>query len=155
MQKLKVLIVEDNKVNRKLLENALKDEVFEKKSAENGHEALRCYREWKPDIILLDILLPLVSGYSVLQEIRIKERDMSTIIIITSGLTFKQDIIDCAKLGIHGYLVKPINFRELSGKILEYYSKGYPGKTMTTDELIKIIKDKTEAEDQPAEIRQQ
>ncbi len=148
MEKIKVLIVEDHKVTQKLFDFALQDDLFEKRSAENGQEALDHYREWKPDVILLDILLPVVSGYSVLKEIRQKEQDESTVIVITSSLMSKQDIMDCAKYGIHGYLVKPINFKEIGIKVVEYFIKAHPEKATEVAGLIKILKDKTEPEDQ-------
>ncbi len=145
MQKIKALIVDDHKVTQKLLENALQDEIFEKKIAEDGKFALDYYREWKPDVILLDILLPIISGYSVLKEIRIKDNDKSTAIIIVSSLIAKEDIMDCAKLGIQGYIVKPINFKEICRKVLECFMKAYPDRATEAAELVKLIKDKPEA----------
>jgi CheY-like chemotaxis protein len=148
MDKIKVLIVEDHKVTQKLFDNALQNDIFEKKVAENGLEALDHYREWKPDVILLDILLPVVSGYTILKEIRKKEKDASTAIVITSSLISKEDIMDCVKLGIQGYLIKPINFKELSHKVLEYFIKAYPERATEVSELIKLCKDNPEAEGQ-------
>ncbi len=148
MEKIKVLIVEDHKVTQKLFDKALQDDIFEKKIAENGQDALDHYREWKPDVILLDILLPVVSGYTILKEIRQKDKDASTAIIITSSLISKEDIIDCVKLGIQGYLVKPINFKEMSHKVLEYFIKAYPERITGVAELIKLCKGNPESEDQ-------
>lgn len=148
MQKIKVLIVEDNKVSQKLLDHALQSDMFEKQFAENGSSALDCYREWKPDIILLDLLLPVISGYSMLKEIRIKDNDKSTAIIITSSLMSKEDITDCAKLGIQGYIVKPIDVKGIGRKVLEYFMKAYPDRATEAVELFKLVKNKQEAEDQ-------
>ena len=148
MDKIKVLIVEDHKVTQKLFDNALQNDIFEKKVAENGQEALNHYREWKPNVILLDILLPVVSGYTILKEIREKNKDVSTAIVITSSLMSKEDIMDCVKLGIQGYLIKPINFKEISHKVLEYFIKAYPERATEVAELIKHCKDKPNAEDQ-------
>jgi DNA-binding response OmpR family regulator len=145
MQKIKALIVDDHKVTQKLLDHALQDDIFEKMIAEDGKFALDYYREWKPDVILLDILLPVISGYSVLKEIRIKDNDKSTAIIIISSLIAKEDIMDCAKLGIQGYIVKPINFKEICRKVLECFMKAYPDRATEAAELVKLIKDKPEA----------
>jgi len=142
MQKIKALIVDDHKVTQKLLDHALQDDIFEKMIAEDGKFALDYYREWKPDVILLDILLPVISGYSVLKEIRIKGNDKSTAIIVVSSLMAKEDVMDCAKLGIQGYIVKPINFKEICRKVLECFMKAYPERATEAVELIKLIKDK-------------
>lgn len=118
-EKLKLLVVEDNKINLKQYEKKISDRIFEKALAEDGESATKKYEEWKPDIILLDLMLPCKSGYNLLKEIR--EEDPSTAIIVVSSLDSKEDILACAKLGIEGYLVKPVNFSELNLKILEYY----------------------------------
>ncbi|MDD5232145.1 MAG: response regulator [Syntrophales bacterium] len=136
-EKLKVLIVEDHRVTQKLFDTSLNSKIFEKKFAFNGEEALALYREFKPDIILLDIMLPVVSGYAVLKEIREKEEDKSTVIIISSSLLSRQDIMDCARMGIQGYMIKPLNFRELAQKILEYYAKSLPERSQVVARVLK------------------
>jgi len=145
MEKIKILVVEDHKVSQKLLDHALQDEVYDKRFADNGQAALDNYREWKPDIILLDLLLPVVSGYSMLKEIRIKEKDTSTAIIVISSLMSKEDIMDCVKLGIQGYIVKPINVKEIGRKVLEHFIKAYPARATEAVELFKLVKSKQEA----------
>ncbi|MBF0224993.1 MAG: response regulator [Desulfobacterales bacterium] len=82
MEKIKILIIEDSTLFRALYDEILYDDVFEKKFAENGEDGLILYQEWKPDIILLDMVLPIMSGYSVLKEIRTKLKDISTTIIV-------------------------------------------------------------------------
>ena len=135
IEKLKILIVEDHKMTRKLLDLALKEDVFEKYFAENGQAALGCYETWKPDVILLDIMVPVMSGYTVLKKIRKKETAMKTTIIVMSGLSAKQDIMDCMNWGIQGYLVKPINFKELAPRILEHHKAAHPGKAQEISQL--------------------
>jgi DNA-binding response OmpR family regulator len=79
------------------------------------------YREFKPDIVVTDLMLPFKSGYNLLKEIR--KEDPATALIVVSSLDSKEDVLACAKLGIEGYLVKPVNFAELNLKILESYGK--------------------------------
>jgi DNA-binding response OmpR family regulator len=135
-EKLKILIVEDHRVTQKLFDTSLDSNIFEKKFAFNGEEALALYRSWRPDIILLDIMLPVVSGYAVLKEIREKEEDKSTVIVISSSLLSRQDIMDCARLGIQGYMIKPLNFRELGSKVIEYYSQSVPERAGVVSRLL-------------------
>lgn len=120
-EKLKLLIVEDNKVILKQYASKISATIFESQFAEDGESATKRYLEWKPDIILLDLMLPYKSGFSLLKEIR--EEDPATVIIVTSGLDTKDDILICAAVGIQGYMVKPVNVKTLNEKILEYYGK--------------------------------
>ena len=68
MDKLKILIVEDDKILLALYDEFLVNDVFEKQLITNGKEGLEVYKSWKPDIIVLDIMLPLMSGYMVLKK---------------------------------------------------------------------------------------
>ena len=120
-EKLKVLVAEDNRIDLKQYENRLSERIFEKAFAADGEIATKKYREFKPDILVMDLMLPLKSGYNLLKEIR--QEDTSTAIVVVSGLDSKEDILACAKLGIEGYLLKPVNFGGLNLKILEGYGK--------------------------------
>lgn len=133
-ERLKLLVVEDDRISRKQYENRLSERIFEKAFAEDGESAAKKYREFKPDILVTDLMLPCKSGYNLIKEIR--EEDPSTAVIVVSGLDSKEDIVACAKLGIEGYLVKPVNFRDLNAKILEYYGK----KGGDTAEIAAIFK---------------
>ncbi len=120
-EKLKLLVVEDNKVEMKQYENRLSERIFEKAYAQDGEMGTKQYREFKPDILIMDLMLPCKSGYNVLKEIRAE--DSSTAVIIVSSLDSKEDILACAKLGIEGYLLKPVKFSDLNAKILDCYGK--------------------------------
>ena len=130
-EKLKLLVVEDSKVILNQYENKMSKIIFETQFAEDGESASKRYLEWKPDIILLDLMLPYKSGFNLLKEIR--EEDLSTVIIVTSGLDTKEDILSCAAIGIQGYMVKPVNLRMLNMKILEYYAKMSAGHSKTAE----------------------
>ena len=122
-ERLKILIAEDDLSAQLLYDKGLSDEVFEKRFARDGEKALEEYRSWKPDIMLLDIMMPVMSGYLLLKEIREKHKDDSTVIIMASSLSGEEDVRDCIKLGIQGYIVKPFKHKELTDKILQYYSQ--------------------------------
>ncbi len=64
------------------------------------------------------MLLPEMSGYSVLQEIRQSFKDHSTTVIVQTTLSGKDDVMECVKLGIQGYIIKPPDPDETAGKIL-------------------------------------
>jgi DNA-binding response OmpR family regulator len=119
--RLKLLVVEDDKMTRRLYEMKLSNQIFEIRFAEDGEQASKTYRDWKPDVLILDLMLPCKSGYTLLKEIRAEDA-VTTVVIITT-LASKEDIRNCAALGIQGYIVKPVNFGELNGKIIDCYGK--------------------------------
>jgi DNA-binding response OmpR family regulator len=145
MDKLKILIAEDDKTTQRLYDSFLVDDVFEKNYAKSGQEALELYSSWQPDIILLDLMLPTLSGYSLLRILREEKQDKLTPIIISSSLSSKEDVMGCAKLGIQGYLAKPVQWKEIGFKILEFYGKGSPEKAGRTTELKKKLEEGVEA----------
>jgi len=104
MNKLKVLIAEDEVSVQKLYDKGLTDDIFEKRFTSNGVEALEAYETWSPHIIILDIFMPIMTGYTVLQKIRQEFKDTSTAIMICTALAQDEHIKDCLKLGIHDTL---------------------------------------------------
>ena len=86
------------------------------------------------------MVLPVMSGYSVLQEIRQSFKDHSTTVIIQTTLSDKDDVMACVKLGIQGYIIKPPDPDETAGKILEYYEKADPEKAMVAQAELERLK---------------
>ncbi len=126
--KLKVLIAEDSRTFHKFIGASLSDDLYEKRFVTDGEEALREYREWKPDVVLLDIMMPAVSGFSVLKEIRKEEHysQNKTAVIMLTGMSDADSIKDCAKLGIQGYIVKPFKAPEIAQRVEEAYRVLHP-----------------------------
>ena len=130
---LKILAAEDEAVTRQLIRIGLKDEEqFELRVAVDGEEALVEYKKFHPDIILLDIMMPQMNGYKVLQEIRSTLADHTTTIIMLSSVSSKDEIVACLKLGIQGYIVKPFQAKTLAETMVAYHRKAKsPGKPAT------------------------
>jgi DNA-binding response OmpR family regulator len=126
MNKLKLLIVEDDRSLLELYNVAIPDSIFEKRLADTGAKAIEAYVDWKPDIILLDIMLPDRSGFSLLEEIRTTREDKITAIIMSTSLDRKSDIDKCRDLDIQGYIVKPFDHKIIARDIIDFYSKSYP-----------------------------
>jgi CheY-like chemotaxis protein len=120
MSEIKTLLVDDDKSVQALYDKGLENTVFTKRFAGNGKEALEIYSAWHPDVVVLDIVMPVMAGYSVLQEIRSKREDKSTIIIMATSSTDSQDIRDCITLGVQGYIIKPFKLKEIGDTILHY-----------------------------------
>jgi DNA-binding response OmpR family regulator len=152
--KIKILIVEDDHSTRLLYDRGLFNEIFDKKMAVSGKESIRVYDEWRPDIILLDIYLPEMSGFQVLKEIRTTIEDKKTTIVMATSLSDKEDVLSCMKLGIDGYIIKPFSCSEIGVKILDYYAKKEPERVRKVEALcreiakqsqVKLLLDKSKA----------
>jgi len=102
----KILIIEDEKILSDLLEKKLKDEGYETSLAEDGEEGIKKVKEEKPDLILLDIVMPKKGGFEVLEEMRKfpETKDIPVIIISNSGQPV--EISRALELGVKDYLVK-------------------------------------------------
>jgi DNA-binding response OmpR family regulator len=126
MDKIKILVVEDDQHTLQLYDRGLFNQVFDKKMVTSGKDALVVYDEWHPDIILLDIYLPEMTGYQVLKVIRNNIEDSKTTIVMATALSGTEDVMSCLKLGVEGYIIKPFPFREIAAKVLGYYEKKEP-----------------------------
>ena len=103
---MKLLIVEDEVALAKVLEEKFKKEKYEVKVAGDGMEALEAVPKFKPEIILLDLLLPKKGGLEVLEELK-KSGDWKNIpVIVLSNLDDDQNIKKAMKLGAVDYFVK-------------------------------------------------
>ncbi|MDJ0736703.1 MAG: response regulator [Nostocaceae cyanobacterium] len=109
----RILLVEDNNVNRMLLSDYLGYCKYNVKDLPDGDAFFPTVYQFQPDLILLDLKLPGIDGYFLLEEIK-KKPDLSNIpIIIVSGLAFKADREEAMKLGASRYFVKPLNLNDL------------------------------------------
>lgn len=114
MADLRVLLVEDEQSFVEALDVALTREGFTVESALDGREGLRMFREWGPDLILLDLMLPQVAGLDVLRRIR----EESTVpVIVVSAKDAEADVVAALELGADDYLTKPYSVRELVARI--------------------------------------
>ncbi|WP_169342534.1 PAS domain-containing hybrid sensor histidine kinase/response regulator [Anaeromusa acidaminophila] len=116
-QRPKVLLVDDEKVNCELLTQLLRPLGFETRCARHGQAALELYESWKPDLMLLDMRMPIMDGHEVLKRIRLKEEQMPIIAVTASSFyDERRKIFD---EGANDYLSKPFREGELLNKIKE------------------------------------
>lgn len=121
-EKLKILIAEDEEVTRQLVQIAFKDgEQFEARVVNDGEQALAIFKEWQPDIVLLDIMMPHMNGFTALKAIRQTLKDTATTVIMVSSVSDKQEIVACVKLGIQGYVLKPFEVKNLAETVVGYH----------------------------------
>ena len=105
----RLLVVDDNKVNRLLLTRSLEQQGHSVASAENGRIALETLRREAFDLVLLDMEMPEMNGFQVLEQLKgdLQLRDVP--VIVTSSLEGIDNVVRCIELGAEDYLPKPVN----------------------------------------------
>ena len=109
----KVLIAEDNQPGAELLEAYLAETPHDTRIAHNGEEAVKLVAEWKPDVILLDVMMPKLSGFEVCKQIRANPATRHIGVLMVTALDQPADIDRAVDLGADDFLTKPINKTEL------------------------------------------
>ena len=109
----RILIADDNPQNAELLEAHLDGTGYETRIAANGDETLLAAREWKPDVVLLDVMMPKMSGFEVCKRLRADAATKGIGVLIVTALDQVTDIERAVEVGTEDFLTKPINKTEL------------------------------------------
>jgi DNA-binding response OmpR family regulator len=131
-----ILIVEDDEVIMGTLAYNLSRQGFGVKGATTGAEALRLARKMRPDLILLDVMLPGESGIEVCE--RIRERDQDVVIVMVTAKDAEEDKIRGFEAGADDYVTKPFSMKELVARInanLKRSETGQRGKVLEAGDL--------------------
>jgi two-component system sensor histidine kinase/response regulator len=119
-QRPKVLIVDDELFNIDYLQQELEECNYDLITATNGRDALDQIRNEKPDLVLLDLMMPVVDGFAVLRQVK-ADPDLREIpIIIISAANNSRSVVKGIKLGAEDYITKPINEKFLLQKVREF-----------------------------------
>jgi CheY-like chemotaxis protein len=102
----RILLVEDDRFLRRACEVSLRQRGFVVTTAADGEEALRKVRAEVPDLILLDLLMPKMTGTQVLKALRAEEATKEIRVLILSNSSREQDVEEIKTLGVSGYFVK-------------------------------------------------
>lgn len=112
----RILIADDDPLLRALLVHRLAGEGYQVTTVENGSEALAAITEQRPDLVVLDALMPVMDGFEVLR--RLKAGGCSDVpVIMLTALKREQDIVGALQLGAADYLVKPFIPDELGQRV--------------------------------------
>jgi CheY-like chemotaxis protein len=114
---LKILLVEDNELNRDMLSRRLLRANYTVLTAADGVEALRVIREQRPDVVLLDMNLPVKDGWTTCREVREDPAIANTRIIALTAHAMGEDKARALAAGCNDYATKPVDFPELLEKI--------------------------------------
>lgn len=113
----KILIADDNLQNCELLDAFLADEAYEIAMAHDGRETLKKVTEFQPDLILLDIMMPKLSGYEVCKQLRADPATRDIPVLMVTALTEMGDIDRAVQAGADDFLTKPVNRIELTTRV--------------------------------------
>jgi two-component system, OmpR family, phosphate regulon response regulator PhoB len=122
-----ILIVEDEPDIRKMVCFALKNASYETTEAENSEQALRLIVDKRPDLIIVDWMLPDMSGIKLIRRIRQREVNQQTPVIMLTARSEEEDKVNGLDAGADDYMTKPVSIRELLARIkaLLRRSQGY------------------------------
>jgi len=104
--KTKILIIEDDFYIHDLYKRQLEKEGFEVRVVEDGQKGFSLFQDFKPRVVLLDLMLPAKSGFDILRSIKENEDTKSTVVLLLTNVTQDESIKEGFKLGADGYLVK-------------------------------------------------
>jgi CheY-like chemotaxis protein len=113
----RVLIAEDNAVNRELLRELLEARGYAVLEACDGQEALHMIEQTQPDILLLDIGMPVLDGFGVIRKIRENPCLAALPVLAVTAYAMQGDREKIMKSGFNGYLSKPVNARSLAEEL--------------------------------------
>ena len=112
-KKKKILLIEDDPDTLVYISKILKREGYEVEEAENGEEGLKKFREIKPDLVVLDIMLPGIDGWEVLKRIKSGLRSRKTPVVMLTAKDTDMDKLKGYEFGADFYITKPFNMEKL------------------------------------------
>jgi CheY-like chemotaxis protein len=128
----KVVVVEDNADVREEILAILRYEGFEVRDADNGRRGLELVRQWLPDVVVCDLMMPEMDGYAMLEALRADPQAPPTPFICLTARAERRDMRKAMELGADDYLTKPFTAEELLAAIEAALSRvarasGQPG----------------------------
>lgn len=113
----KVLIVDDDAINRMILEGMLVKDGHQVQQAENGQLAVESFIEDRPDMVLMDIMMPVMNGYEATKKIKELGGDQFIPIIVLTAMTDESELVKCVDSGADDFLTKPFSHAILTAKM--------------------------------------
>lgn len=126
MEKIRVLLVEDEQTLAMIIKDTLESDDFEIRTACDGIEGLREFFEWRPDVLVADVMMPRLDGFEMVR--RIRQTDTATPVLFLTARSAVNDVVDGFRLGANDYLKKPFGMQELMIRI-----KNLAGRAFATE----------------------
>ncbi|MEW6041708.1 MAG: response regulator [Elusimicrobiota bacterium] len=114
----KILIIEDDRPLAELLSHVLEMKGYNVLSASNGNDALKIIKKNTPDLIILDILLPDISGWDVLKALKHHTKTSSIPVLMCTDKNMMVDVERALSMGARGYITKPFDIDKVVDKIV-------------------------------------
>src|SRR5690349_18313726 len=115
--KNRILIADDNQPNRELLEAYLSDIDCEIEHAADGQDTLTKIKSFQPDLVLLDVMMPKLSGFEVCQKLKAEKASAKVMVLMVTALNEAGDIERAVQAGTDDFLSKPVNKTELLKRV--------------------------------------
>jgi CheY-like chemotaxis protein len=113
----KILLIDDDQVNVRILQTILEQHNFDVQSAFDGAAGIKQLQSDRPDLIILDVEMPVMDGYSFLRELHKMEEFKNIPVIVLTAYEEVQPIFEYK--GVNGYLIKPVDHNRLFAKLEE------------------------------------
>ena len=130
----RILIADDTPQAAELLEAYLAGDDYELRVASDGEQTLKAVADWRPDLILLDVMMPRISGFEVCKRLRADPATKDVAILMITALDQQADVERAVEAGTNDFLSKPINKAELLQRVRALLQvrqvKGELGRTL-------------------------
>jgi CheY-like chemotaxis protein len=153
---LRLLVVDDNADNRLLLTTILKENGFQVREAENGQVAIEQFQEWKPDLIWMDMRMPVMDGYEATAKIRQLAGGHKVKILALTASAFAEQHLSIIEAGCDAVLHKPFHVAEIFAALTKYLGVEFiydDTSALTVAPTLKITPEMMKG--LPLELRQQ
>ena len=121
----RILVVDDRWENRQVLAKLLETVGFTVKEAVNGKEAIALWQQWQPDLIWMDMRMPIMDGYEATKQIKSRQQTRHTYIIALTASVVKQEIASVMKAGCDDFIHKPFKESVILDKMAQYLGVKY------------------------------
>lgn len=118
----RILVVDDDRLNVRIISNILKSEGYELADASSGEQALERYERFNPDLVLLDVMMPGINGFETCREIHRRHGDSSAPVIFITAKSESDDIVEGLSAGGVDYLPKPFRGKEVLARLRTHLS---------------------------------
>ncbi len=118
----KILVVDDDRLNVRIISNILKSEGYQLADASSGEQALEVYETFVPDLVLLDVMMPGINGFETCREIHRRHGDSSAPVIFITAKSESDDVVEGLSAGGVDYLPKPFRGKEVLARLRTHLS---------------------------------
>jgi two-component system cell cycle response regulator len=146
MSAARILVVDDNPTNLKLVSDVLECEGYEILKALDAEEAERIVTQHRPELVLIDIALPGMDGLTLTRKLKADEKTKDLVIVALTAFAMKGDEQKARDAGCDGYITKPIDTRALPGLVAGYLPRLKPNATKLSLKILVI-------EDTPSDLK--